>query len=79
MRRIYGYFTSLFLVAALAAPLVCTGCAVRVRDRDYRHGQEGEELEHQQYRHNEHRYFYQLNFIGSHGQGIWSTDRLDRR
>lgn len=46
MRRIYEYLSSILLVAALAIPLLSTGCTVRAQHRDDRYEHEEEEHEH---------------------------------
>jgi len=60
MRRIYGCFKTLLLIAAFAAPLVCTGCAVRVHDRDDWHDGH-EDRDHWRDRQDGYRDFYQPN------------------
>lgn len=68
MRRIYVYFKSLLLIAVFVAPLVCTGCAVRVHDHDYRDHDENFQRDHQDYHHDQYRDFYRLNFNGMRAQ-----------
>jgi hypothetical protein len=67
MRRLHRYFGSLLLGAALLAPLLTSGCAIRARDRH--HEEEEEEHEHRDFRnHDQYRDFYQFQLPDTQGQ-----------